>query len=147
MSHSTFLPTNYQFPLLNLSSFNPSLTTIHPHWASSVSLELRSSWLAILWHGLMITMCSRWFPNATCDVLWFCAGMWQQGILPACRCLLWQMRGFLELFRKYENRWSVDLLICLNLILNINTGIREMKWGCVCWCNKCAARCQSALGA
>lgn len=123
------------------------LTTIRPHWVSSISLELRSSCLTILWHGLMITMCSRWFPNATYDVFWFSAGMWQQGILPACRCLLWDKLGSLELVRKYKNRWSVDLVIHLNLILNFNIGTREMKWGCVCWCNKCAARCQTALGA
>lgn len=37
------------------------------------------------------------------------------------------MLGFLELVRKYESRWSVDLIIRLDLILNFNTGIREMK--------------------
>lgn len=28
---------------------------------------------------------------------------------------------------EYESRWPVDLVICLNFVLNFNTGIREMK--------------------
>lgn len=43
--------------------------------------------------------------------------------VPAVSLLL----SFLALVRKYESRWFVDLVICLNLMLNFNTGIRETK--------------------
>lgn len=141
MSHSAFPHTSHQFLLLNLSSFNP-----HPRPQPMYPLlsKQHQSRAQIQQTGDLMTwsdVChQRWFPVIT--IIWYFVIWWGYMAAPAgagCDvCLL-----SLNWLGKYKSRWPVDLVICLNFVLHFNTGIREMKWGCVCWCNKCVARWQT----
>ena len=149
MSRSAFLHTNYQFPLLNLSSFNPPAWSQPMHLypllrkqhQSRAQIQLTGDLMTWSDDRRVLEMVSKHYSRTM-----FCDSVLVYGSKALCQpagagceiCLL-----SLNWLGKYESRWSVDLVICLHFVLNFNTEIKEMKWGCVCWCNKCAARCQT----